>query len=33
MPETANNLGIILGAILLFVIIIGGVYWESRKQK
>lgn len=32
MPE-ANNLSLILLAVLLVLIVVGGVYWESRKQK
>ncbi len=32
MPE-ANNLTLILLAIILVIIVIGGVYWDSRKQK
>ena len=32
MPE-ANNLSLILLAVILVIIVVGGVYWESRKQK
>ena len=33
MLVPSNNLGLILIAILLVFIIVGGIYWEGRKGK